>query len=73
MVTDLKNTLSALLIVNNMSFHWDAALKHWWLTEEKLDGHHSHSEFFYASDVAEAKKGAYLYLKLLSKETHPLR
>lgn len=73
MVTDLKNTLSALLIDNNMSFRWDAELKHWWLINEGPDGCNSRTEFFSASDIIEAKKAAYLYLKLHFPENHPAR
>jgi hypothetical protein len=73
MVTNLKNTLSALLIENNMSFRWDAELKHWWLVRERPDNRNSRTEFFYASDISEAKQAAYCYLKLISSKTHPLR
>jgi hypothetical protein len=73
MVADLKPTLSALLVNNNMSFHWDNELKHWWLVKEIPAGYRSQSKFFNAADLVTAKKDAYIYLKLLSKDTHPLR
>jgi hypothetical protein len=71
MVTNLKNTLSALLLENNMSFHWDPRLKQWWLTKDKPDDLAACNEFFNAADIAEALQSAYLYLKSLSEEIHP--
>jgi hypothetical protein len=71
---DLETTLSALLVKNDMSFHWDIELRHWWLVKEKPSGKHKwQSKFFYAPNLELAKKSAFLYLKSFSKDTAPLK
>ena len=69
---DLKPTLSALLVKNDMSFHWDIKLKRWWLVKEKPAGQKWQSKLFEAPNLELAKKAAILYLELLTLDTAPL-
>jgi hypothetical protein len=70
---DLKTTLSALLVKNDMSFHWDIKLKRWWLVKEKPARPKWQSKYFEAPDIETAKKAAFQYLEALSLDTSPLK
>jgi hypothetical protein len=70
---DLKLTLSALLVKNDMSFHWDIKLKRWWLVKEKPHGQKWQSKYFEAPNLEMAKKAAFLYLESISLDTGPLK
>ena len=69
---DLKPTLSALLVKNDMSFHWDIKLKRWWLVKERPGKQKWQSRYFKASNLEEAKSAAYSYLDSISMDTAPL-
>ena len=70
---DLKPTLSALLVKNDMSFHWDIKLKRWWLVKEKPAKPKWQSKYFEAPNLEIAKKAAYAYLESISMDTAPLK
>jgi hypothetical protein len=72
-VMDLKLTLSALLVKNDMSFHWDIKLKRWWLVKEKPARQKWQSRFFAAPNLEMAKEAAIVYLESLSLDTAPLK
>jgi hypothetical protein len=70
---DLKPTLSALLVKNDMSFHWDIELKRWWLVKEKPARSKWQSKYFDAPNLEAAKKAALLYLESITLDTAPLK
>jgi hypothetical protein len=70
---DLKPTLSAMLVKNDMSFHWDIKLKRWWLVKEKPARSKWQSKHFEAADLETAKMEAFQYLESLSMDTSPLK
>ena len=70
---DLQTTLSALLVKNDMSFHWDFKLKRWWLVKEKPAKQKWQSKHFEASNLETAKKAAFQYLESLTLDTSPLK
>ena len=70
---DLQTTLSALLVKNDMSFHWDIKLKRWWLVKEKPAKQKWQSKHFEASNLETAKKAAFQYLESLTMDTSPLK